>query len=79
MNETVAITNAITGKKGYIGTLKGRFNCGSFFLSWMKAIMDTMYSVRAPNTAIMMISDVFPVSKVMMPMLIFTSNALEGV
>ncbi len=79
MKETVAITNAINGKNGYIGTLKGRFNCGSFFLSWRKAIMDTMYSVKAPNTAIVMISDVFPVSSAIIPMIIFASNALEGV
>ena len=34
------MNNAATGNKGYIGTLKGRSNCGSFFLSRSKAIID---------------------------------------
>lgn len=78
-NETTAITNAITGKAGYIGTLKGRSNCGSVFLSRSNAIIDTIYNVSAPKTEMVMISDVFPVSNAIMPIAIFTSNALDGV
>ncbi len=73
------MTNAINGKAGYIGTLNGRSNCGSFFLSRSSAIMDIIYNVSAPNTEMVMISDVLPVSNAMIPITIFTSNALEGV
>jgi len=73
------MNNAATGNKGYIGTLKGRSNCGSFFLSRNKAIIDTIYNVSAPNTEMVMISAVLPVSRAMMPITIFTSSALDGV
>ena len=75
----LAMISAITGKTGYMGTLNGRSSCGSFFLNRNNAIMDTIYNVNAPNTEIVMISDVFPVSKAMIPITIFTSNALAGV
>ena len=52
---------------------------GSFFLNCKNAIIDTIYNVNAPNTEMVMISDVFPVSNAMIPITIFTSNALEGV
>ena len=78
-NETIAITKAITGKAGYIGTLKGLSNCGSFFLNRNNAIIDTIYKVNAPKTEIVMISAVFPVSKAIIPIAIFTSNAFDGV
>ena len=77
--DTRAITKAITGKAGYIGTLKGRSNCGSFFLNRNKAIIDTIYKVNAPNTEMVIISAVFPVSKAIIPIAIFTSNAFDGV
>ena len=73
------MTRAITGKKGYRGTLKGRCNCGSFFLSCRKVIIDKMYKVKAPNTDIVMISDVLPVSNAIMPIIMFTNRALDGV
>ena len=79
INETVAMIRAITGKKGYIGTLKGLSNCGSFFLNRNSAIIDIIYNVNAPKTEIVMISDVFPVSNAMMPIAIFTNNAFDGV
>ena len=78
-NEKIAIINATTGKTGYMGTLKGRSSMGSFFLSLNKAIMDTIYNVKAPNTEMVMISDVLPVSNAMMPIAIFTNSALAGV
>lgn len=77
--ETTAITRATTGKAGYIGTLKGRSICGSFFLSRKRAIMDMMYSVNAPKTEMVMISAVFPVSKAIIPIPIFTNKAFDGV
>ena len=75
----LAMTSATTGKTGYMGTLNGRSSCGSFFLSRNNAIIDTIYNVNAPNTEIVMISDVLPVSKAIIPIPIFTSNALDGV
>src|SRR5437667_2101310 len=78
-NENTAMINAINGKKGYIGTLNGLSNCGSFFLNRSNAIMDTIYNVNAPKTEMVMISDVFPVSKAIIPIAIFTSNAFDGV
>ena len=77
--ETIAITNAVTGNKGYMGTLNGRSNSGSFFLSCNNAIIEMMYKVKAPNTEIVIISDVLPVNKATMPMSIFINNALDGV
>ena len=73
------MVNAVTGKAGYIGTLNGRSNCGSVFLSRSSAIIDIIYNVNAPKTEIVMISDVFPVSKAMMPIAIFANNAFDGV
>ena len=78
-NEIIAITKAVTGKRGYIGTLKGRTICASFFLNCKREIIDTMYNVSAPNTEMVMISDVLPVSNAIIPITIFTSSALEGV
>ena len=77
--EITAMTSAIIGKVGYAGTLKGLANPGSFFLSCNKAIIEIIYKVNAPNTDMVMISEVLPVSKAMMPMAIFTNNALAGV
>jgi hypothetical protein len=71
--------NATNGKTGYMGTLKGLSNIGSVFLSFSRAIMETMYNVSAPNTEMVMISEVFPVASAMMPIIIFTNNALAGV
>ena len=73
------ITRATIGKTGYKGTLKGRTRPGSFFLSRNSAIIETMYNVKAPKTDKVMISDVFPVSNEMIPMIIFTRSALAGV
>ena len=77
--ETTAITSAISGNAGYMGTLKGRSNCGSFFLSRNKAIMDTIYKVSAPNTEMVIISDVLPVINAIIPITIFTNKAFTGV
>ena len=71
--------SATTGKTGYMGTLNGRSNFGSFFLSRNNAIMDTIYNVSAPKTEMVMISDVLPVSRAIIPIPIFTSNAFAGV
>ena len=79
MNETNAMINATTGNTGYIGTLNGLSSNGSFFLSRNSAIIDIIYNVSAPNTEMMIISPVLPVSNAMMPIPIFTNKALEGV
>ena len=71
--------SATTGNTGYIGTLNGRFKPGSFFLNLNNAIIDTMYNVNAPNTEIVMISEVLPVSNAIIPITIFSNNAFEGV
>ena len=71
--------NAMIGNKGYIGTLNGLSNCGSFFLSLSNEIIDTIYRVKAPKTEMVMISDVFPVSRAIIPMAMFTSSAFDGV
>ena len=77
--EMIAIISAVMGNKGYIGTLNGRSNNGSFFLSRNCDIIDMIYKVNAPNTEMVMISAVLPVSKAMIPMTIFISKALDGV
>ena len=77
--ETTAMINAVSGKTGYMGTLKGRSNCGSVFLSLSNAIIDTIYNVNAPKTEMVMISDVLPVTKAIMPIAMFITNALDGV
>ena len=74
-----AIIKAIKGNAGYAGTLKGRSNPGSVFLNLRNEIIDTIYNVSAPNTEIVIISDVLPVNKAMIPTAIFTSKALAGV
>lgn len=79
INDTTAIINAVIGKDGYIGTLNGFSSCGSFFRSCNIAIIEMIYNVNAPKTEMVIISAVFPVSNAMMPMSIFTINALEGV
>ena len=71
--------NAMTGNKGYIGTLNGLSNWGSFFLNLSNEIIDTIYRVKAPKTEIVMISDVFPVRRAIIPIAIFTNNAFDGV
>lgn len=77
--EKTAMAKAITGKKGYTGTLNGRSNAGSFFLRRSSDIMEIIYNVRAPKTEMVMISDVLPVSKARMPIAIFTKRAFDGV
>ena len=71
--------NAMMGNKGYIGTLNGLSNCGSFFLNLSNEIIDTIYRVKAPKTEMVMISDVFPVSRAIIPIAMFTRSAFEGV
>ena len=77
--DITAITRAVIGNKGYIGTLKGRSNRGSFFLNCNWDIMEIIYNVKAPNTEIVMISAVLPVSNAIIPITKFISNAFEGV
>ena len=76
---TLAMSKATAGNRGYMGTLKGRSISGSFFLSANKEIIATIYKVKAPKQAMVMISPVLPVSKAMMPMIIFTTRAFDGV
>ena len=71
--------SATRGNIGYTGTLNGRANRGSVFLNRNNAIIETIYKVSAPNTEIVMISDVFPVSNAIIPITILTSNAFAGV
>ena len=78
-NEKIAIPNAAPGNNGYHGTLKGRTRRGSFFLSCSSDTMDKIYNVNAPNTEMVIISDVLPVSNAIIPIAILTSNALDGV
>ena len=78
-NEMTAIIKAIKGNAGYAGTLNGRSNPGSVFLSLSNEIIDTMYNVSAPNTEMVIISEVLPVSNAMIPTTIFNNKALEGV
>jgi len=77
--ETTAINNAINGKKGYIGTRKGRGISGEFFLNIKTEIIAKMYNAMAPKQAMVMMSPVFPVNKAMMPISIFKTSALAGV
>ena len=77
--ETTAMTSARTGNRGYKGTLNGRSNRGSLFRSRIKATMDTMYKVSAPNTEMMIMFPVCSVSSAIMPIHIFTNNAFDGV
>ena len=71
--------NATFGNNGYIGTLNGLSNCGSFFLSLNNETIETIYRVKAPKTEMVMISDVFPVSKAIIPIPMFTNSAFDGV
>ncbi len=50
-----------------------------FFSALSMEIMDKIYRVSAPNTDIVMISYVLPDNRAMMPMIILTSKALDGV
>ena len=79
INEKTAIVRAINGNAGYRGTLNGLTSVGSDFLSLITEIIEIMYKESAPNTEMVMISAVFPVSKATMPMIIFTINAFAGV
>ena len=78
-NEKTPMNNAAIGKNGYIGTLKGLGNSGSFLLRRSNAIIDTIYNVRAPKTEMVMISAVFPVTNATIPIAIFISKAFDGV
>ena len=71
--------NATIGNNGYMGTLNGLSNCGSFLLNLSNEIIDTIYRVKAPKTEMVMISDVFPVSRAIIPMAMFISSAFDGV
>lgn len=77
--ETSAITKAIRGKKGYIGTLNGRGISGRFFLNIKTEIIAKMYKAIAPKQAIVIMSPVFPVNNAIMPISIFSIKALAGV
>ena len=78
-NETIAITKATIGNNGYIGTLKGRVNSGSFLRSAITLIIEMIYKVSAPKTAIVIISEVLPVNKAITPMIMLMNKAFEGV
>ena len=77
--EPIAITNAMIGKNGYIGTRKGLASEGSFLRNINTAIIAKIYNMIAPKQAIVMISPVLPVNNAMMPMDIFNTRALAGV
>ena len=79
IKHTLEISKATAGKMGYMGTLKGRSISGWSFLSANREIMATMYKVKAPKHAIVMISLVLPVSKAIIPIIIFTKRAFDGV
>ena len=79
INEKTAMVRAINGKAGYNGTLNGLTRVGSDFLSLITEIIEIIYNESAPNTDMVMISAVLPVSNAMMPMTIFTINAFAGV
>ena len=77
--ETLAIINAITGKNGKKGVLKGRCNSGAVFLKTSTDIMAKIYSAMAPKQAMVIMSPVLPVSNAMMPIPVFNNNACTGV
>ncbi len=79
IKEIRAMTKAINGKAGYTGTLKGLLSWGSFFLKASSDAIDIMYSVNAPKTEIVIISEVLPLSSATIPIAILISNALAGV
>ena len=79
MIDTVAMSKASIGNRGYSGTLKGLCRFGSLFRSLIKAIMDKMYKLSAPNTEIVMISAVLSVNSAIIPTPKLNKSAAMGV
>src|SRR6478736_3122026 len=75
----IAMTSAVIGKYGYIGTRNGRASSGSFFLNINTDIMANIYNIIAPKHAMVMISPVLPVYKAIIPIIMFSTKALAGV
>ena len=74
-----AMTKAIAGKNGYMGTRKGRSISGCFFRRAKNDSMETIYKVSAPKQAMVIISPVFPVISAKIPIPMLTSKAFTGV
>ena len=70
---------ATIGNTGYHGVLNGRSRSGCLRLNTISEIIEKIYKVKAPKTDMVMISAVLPVSKAIIPTIIFTSKALAGV
>ena len=75
----VAITKAVSGKKGYAGTLNGRGISGSVLRSLNSEKQENIYRQMAPNTDRVIMSPVLPVNKAIMPINILNTNAQCGV
>ncbi|HIO67880.1 MAG TPA: hypothetical protein EYN41_06055, partial [Flavobacteriales bacterium] len=56
----LAMSKATAGNRGYMGTLKGRSISGSFLLRANREIIATIYKLKAPKQAMVMISPVLP-------------------